>query len=76
MMVALKYLSGNSKSIFHCFYYLFKVAQLCPTLCDPEDGSPPGSAVPGILQARTLGLMKPEHLREGIGVKGASLLTV
>ena len=28
--------------------------QLCPTLCDPIDGSPPGSAVPGIPQARTL----------------------
>ena len=28
--------------------------QSCPTLCDPRDGSPPGSAVPGILQARTL----------------------
>ena len=26
----------------------------CPTLCDPRDGSPPGSTVPGILQARTL----------------------
>jgi len=26
----------------------------CPTLCDPIDGSPPGSAVPGVLQARTL----------------------
>ena len=26
----------------------------CPTLCDPVDGSPPGSAIPGILQARTL----------------------
>ena len=26
----------------------------CPTLCDPIDGSPPGSAVPWILQARTL----------------------
>ena len=26
----------------------------CPTLCDPIDGSPPGSAVHGILQARTL----------------------
>ena len=31
-----------------------KSLQLCPTLCDPIDGSPPGSAVPGILQARTL----------------------
>ena len=31
-----------------------KSLQLCPTLCNPIDGSPPGSAVPGILQARTL----------------------
>ena len=28
--------------------------QSCPTLWDPIDGSPPGSAIPGILQARTL----------------------
>ena len=28
--------------------------QSCPTLCDPIGGSPPGSPVPGILQARTL----------------------
>ena len=27
---------------------------LCPTLCDPRDSSPPGSPIPGILQARTL----------------------
>ena len=31
-----------------------KSHQSCPTLCDPIDGSPPGSPVPGILQARTL----------------------
>jgi len=31
-----------------------KSLQLCPTLCDPRDGSPPASHVPGILQARTL----------------------
>ena len=31
-----------------------KSLQLCPTLCYPMDGSPPGSPVPGILQARTL----------------------
>ena len=31
-----------------------KSLQSCLTLCDPIDGSPPGSAVPGILQARTL----------------------
>ena len=37
------YLSAAAKSL-----------QSCPTLCDPIDGSPPGSPVPGILQARTL----------------------
>ena len=31
-----------------------KLLQSCPTLCDPIDGGPPGSPVPGILQARTL----------------------
>ena len=31
-----------------------KPLQSCPTLCDPIDGSPPGSPIPGILQARTL----------------------
>ena len=31
-----------------------KSLQSCPTLCDPLDGSPPGSPVPGILQVRTL----------------------
>ena len=31
-----------------------KLLQSCPTLCDPVDGNPPGSPVPGILQARTL----------------------
>ena len=31
-----------------------KLLQSCPTLCDPGDGSPPGSPVPGIPQARTL----------------------
>ena len=41
------------------FFCLFSAAaakslQLCPTLCDPIDGSPPGSPVPGILQARIL----------------------
>ena len=31
-----------------------KSLQSCPTLCDPIDGSPPGSTVPRIFQARTL----------------------
>ena len=33
---------------------LLKSLQSCPTLCNPIDGSPPGSPVPGILQTRTL----------------------
>ena len=35
-------------------YAAAKSLQSCPTLCDPIDGSPSGSPVPGILQARTL----------------------
>ena len=31
-----------------------KLLQSCPTLCNPRDGSPPGSPIPGIFQARTL----------------------
>ena len=31
-----------------------KSLQSCPTFCDPRDGSPSGSLIPGILQARTL----------------------
>jgi len=38
----------------HCCCCAAKSLQSCPTLCDPIDGSPPGSPVPGILQARTL----------------------
>jgi len=43
--------------IFHCTLAAAaaKSLQSCPTLCDPIDGSPPGSPIPGILQARTLG---------------------
>ena len=37
-----------------CFAKFAKSLQSCPTLCNPIDGSPPGSPVPGILQARTL----------------------
>ena len=53
---------GTTQSILECWYYTHdsktaaaaKSLQSCPTLCDPRDGSPPGSAIPGILQARTL----------------------
>ena len=40
-----------------------KSLQLCPTLCDPIDGSPPGSPIPGILQARTLLLIAKFRLK-------------
>ena len=36
-----------------CIFYA-KSLRSCPTLCNPIDGSPPGSLIPGILQARTL----------------------
>ena len=48
-------LSISSKSNFkYCAAAAAKSLQSCPTLCDPMDGSPPGSPVPEILQARTL----------------------
>ena len=40
--------------IYICVYAAAKSLQSCLTLCDPIDGSPPGSPIPGILQARTL----------------------
>ena len=45
--------------VYMCVYVYIatpaaKSLQSCPTLCDPMDGRPPGSPVPGILQARTL----------------------
>ena len=39
---------------YHATAAAAKSLQLCPTLCDPIDSSPPGSPVPGILQARML----------------------
>ena len=45
----------SHQGIGHCWHIspqkAAKSLQLCPTLCDPRDGSPPGSHVPGILQA-------------------------
>ena len=40
--------------MFYMLMLAAKLLQSCPTLCDTIDGSPPGSAVPRILQARTL----------------------
>ena len=44
----------TSRKLLRDFAAAAKLLQSCPTLCDPIDGSPPGSPVPGILQARTL----------------------
>ena len=46
--------SGSDTSTNEPLTTTTKSLQSCPTLCDPIDGSPPGSPVPGILQARTL----------------------
>jgi len=68
MTIALQYCVGfchTSTWISHRYIYVLsllknaaataaKSLQSCLTLCDPIDGSPPGSPVPGILQARTL----------------------
>ena len=65
--VAISFSSGSSRPrdrtwLPHCrqnLYFLSHAAaakslQSCPTLCDPIDGSPPGSSIPGIFQARVL----------------------
>ena len=50
-----------------------KSLQSCPTLCDPRDGSPAVTPVPGILQARTLdGLPFPSPMHESGKVKSLS----
>ena len=45
---------GKSHWHIHTAAAAAKSLQSCPTLCDPIDGSPPGFAIPGILQAKTL----------------------
>ena len=44
----------SSVGVLLIFSHAAKTLQSCPTLCNPIDSSPPGSPVPGILQARTL----------------------
>ena len=54
-MQKLQFMELDKKKIFVvCVRAAAKSLQSCPTLCDPIDGSPPGSPVPGILQARIL----------------------
>ena len=50
----LKKKKKNTNSLMTAATAAAKSLQSCPTLCNPIDGSPPGSSVPGILQARTL----------------------
>ena len=51
----LKYPSRHQYFVtYHAAVAAAKLLQSCTTLCDPIDGSPPGSPVPGTLQARTL----------------------
>ena len=47
-------LAGRFFTTSATYIYAAKSLQSCPTLCNPIDGSPPGSTIPGILQARTL----------------------
>ena len=50
-------------SLTHGVLAAAKSLQSCPTLCDPIDGSPPGSPVPGILQTRILEWVAMGYLR-------------
>ena len=63
-----KYLQGPKRNICKLKVLLSlaaataKLLQSCPTLCDPIDGRPPGSPIPGILQARTA---RPQFTNSG-----------
>ena len=60
IILSVSILQRNKSNRIYLDLYLYaaaataKLLQSCPTLCDPIDGSQPGSPVPGILQARTL----------------------
>ena len=54
VLIILGQLLQSYGSEFYCQIWSAKSLQSCQTLCDPINGSPPGSPAPGILQARTL----------------------
>ena len=54
MAVFVSKLEGHISFLLAAAAAAAKLLHSCPTLCDPIDGSPPGSPVSGILQARTL----------------------
>ena len=51
-----------------------KSLQSCPTVCNPIDGSPPGSPIPGILQARTLEWVAISFSRRNLSTEELMLL--
>ena len=54
LLLTVGFFVSSFSSCFSVAAAAAKLLQLCPNLCDPTNGRPPGSAVPGILQARTL----------------------
>ena len=74
-LVTLNPCARPTPSKFRCLAAAAKSLQSCPTLCDPIDGSPPGSSVPGILQARTLEWVDISFSRRlGERQRGAAIL--
>ena len=72
-----KFCKRNCHSLDWCITATEKSLQSCPTLCNPRDGSPPGSPVPGTLQARTLEWVAISFSNAGKWkVKGKSLSRV
>ena len=63
-LVGLEGQDEGSEGGVNCPAAAAKSLQSCPTLCDPIDGSPPGSPIPGILQARTLEWVAGSGMRE------------
>ena len=73
MNLILLYLCLYSVCVSHSAAAAAKSLQLCPTLCDPIDGSPPGFSVHGILQARILEQVALPFSRESSPTQGLNL---
>ena len=73
--VALYYWYKTVVKFYSVAWSEVKVAQSCPTLCDPMDCSPPGSSVHGILQARILDWVAISFSRGSCGLRTDQLTT-